>query len=57
LTSCGVTATDKLLFPLKNLKLLSEADGDTVLVLILALIILKEKGDTFLVLALLYILT
>lgn len=52
-----MTATDKLLFPLKNLKLLSEADGDTVLVLILALIILKEKGDTFLVLALLYILT
>ncbi len=32
-------------------------DGDTALILMLILIILKEKGDSLLILALIYILT
>lgn len=41
------------LMGLKN----SDADRDTALILVLVFIILKEKGDIPLILALLYILT
>ncbi|MBQ9912621.1 MAG: hypothetical protein IJO73_00160 [Clostridia bacterium] len=34
-----------------------KADGDTALILMLILIILREKGDTVLILALIYILS
>lgn len=50
---------DKFFFPQKGQlhKTLVSIDKDTALILLLVMIIIKEKGDTLLILALLYILT
>ena len=50
---------DKFLFPQINQvkSSLQNIDQDTALILMLIMIIIRDKGDTFLILALLYILT
>ncbi len=50
---------DKFFFPKRNGEKIpfTNIDSDTALILMLILIIIREKGDTLLIFALLYILT
>ncbi|MBQ3137448.1 MAG: hypothetical protein IJB74_08215 [Clostridia bacterium] len=50
---------DKFFFPRTNYANISQqnTDSDTALILMLIMIIIRDKGDTFLIMALLYILT